>query len=104
MGITTQTGTEDDRRLRLKICLFANDIDTVFQLLIHNLPPLISSGQLFQPRRSQGSRRHIYLKVIRDGRSDIRKSIAFFSSEEHTSELQSRFDLVCCLLLEKKKQ
>src|SRR5699024_11266674 len=23
-------------------------------------------------------------------------------SEEHTSELQSRFDLVCCLLLEKK--
>src|SRR5699024_11550823 len=32
---------------------------------------------------------------------------AFFSkltrSEEHTSELQSRFDLVCRLLLEKKK-
>src|SRR5699024_11282564 len=25
-------------------------------------------------------------------------------SEEHTSELQSRFDLVCCLLLEKKKR
>src|SRR5699024_11848470 len=25
-------------------------------------------------------------------------------SEEHTSELQSRFDLVCRLLLEKKKQ
>src|SRR5699024_11977499 len=30
------------------------------------------------------------------GRSDCR-------SEEHTSELQSRFDLVCRLLLEKKK-
>src|SRR5699024_11472321 len=30
--------------------------------------------------------------------------IAFFvRSEEHTSELQSRFDLVCRLLLEKKK-
>src|SRR5699024_11441544 len=27
---------------------------------------------------------------------------AFFRSEEHTSELQSRFDLVCRLLLEKK--
>src|SRR5699024_9021075 len=26
-----------------------------------------------------------------------------FQSEEHTSELQSRFDLVCRLLLEKKK-
>src|SRR5699024_11613218 len=24
-------------------------------------------------------------------------------SEEHTSELQSRFELVCCLLLDKKK-
>src|SRR5437868_11785322 len=28
---------------------------------------------------------------------------AVFRSEEHTSELQSRFDLVCRLLLEKKK-
>src|SRR6266513_5290542 len=28
----------------------------------------------------------------------------FGRSEEHTSELQSRFDLVCRLLLEKKKQ
>src|SRR5207249_8926296 len=27
---------------------------------------------------------------------------AYFRSEEHTSELQSRFDLVCRLLLEKK--
>src|SRR5207249_10944425 len=30
-------------------------------------------------------------------------SIGVFRSEEHTSELQSRFDLVCRLLLEKKK-
>src|SRR5699024_12530800 len=29
---------------------------------------------------------------------------AFGRSEEHTSELQSRFDLVCRLLLEKKKK
>src|SRR5699024_12721857 len=28
----------------------------------------------------------------------------FHRSEEHTSELQSRFDLVCRLLLEKKKK
>src|SRR5207249_5494641 len=28
----------------------------------------------------------------------------FLRSEEHTSELQSRFDLVCRLLLEKKKR
>src|SRR5699024_12489975 len=29
--------------------------------------------------------------------------VLFSRSEEHTSELQSRFDLVCRLLLEKKK-
>src|SRR5699024_11790897 len=29
---------------------------------------------------------------------------AYIRSEEHTSELQSRFDLVCRLLLEKKKK
>src|SRR5699024_11837175 len=29
---------------------------------------------------------------------------AYLRSEEHTSELQSRFDLVCRLLLEKKKE
>src|SRR5699024_11923248 len=32
-----------------------------------------------------------------------RRGERFFRSEEHTSELQSRFDLVCRLLLEKKK-
>src|SRR5437868_7358098 len=31
-------------------------------------------------------------------------SLALYRSEEHTSELQSRFDLVCRLLLEKKKK
>src|SRR5438105_11925078 len=32
------------------------------------------------------------------------QSFDFFRSEEHTSELQSRVDLVCRLLLEKKKK
>src|SRR5207249_8900873 len=41
-----------------------------------------------QPRRGHPRQRH--LRVDR--------------SEEHTSELQSRFDLVCRLLLEKKKK
>src|SRR5699024_12115216 len=35
--------------------------------------------------------------------SDGEESLIFRRSEEHTSELQSRFDLVCRLLLEKKK-
>src|SRR5438067_4965013 len=33
----------------------------------------------------------------------VRVDLAVPRSEEHTSELQSRFDLVCRLLLEKKK-
>src|SRR5207249_7563144 len=41
------------------------------------------------------------------GRVTIREkngSTHEFQAEEHTSELQSRFDLVCRLLLEKKKK
>src|SRR5215471_12862647 len=34
----------------------------------------------------------------------MRWSVAWSRSEEHTSELQSRRDLVCRLLLEKKKK
>src|SRR5207249_9439814 len=33
-----------------------------------------------------------------------REALLVVRSEEHTSELQSRFDLVCRLLLEKKKE
>src|SRR5207249_5947728 len=36
-------------------------------------------------------------------RSGLRVQLEGLRSEEHTSELQSRFDLVCRLLLEKKK-
>src|SRR5699024_12302507 len=36
--------------------------------------------------------------------SRVENPIGVKRSEEHTSELQSRFDLVCRLLLEKKKQ
>src|SRR5438105_7212107 len=41
-----------------------------------------------------------------DGGRDVRRGRAqpFVRSEEHTSELQSRVDLVCRLLLEKKKK
>src|SRR5207249_7630080 len=34
----------------------------------------------------------------------VLNALVFQRSEEHTSELQSRFDLVCRLLLEKKKK
>src|SRR5207249_10313423 len=39
-----------------------------------------------------------------DGNLDLTFQNGVVRSEEHTSELQSRFDLVCRLLLEKKKK
>src|SRR5438067_2222006 len=45
------------------------------------------------------------LPVVRDGEvASLADVIGSLRSEEHTSELQSRFDLVCRLLLEKKKK
>src|SRR5699024_11647303 len=51
-----------------------------------------------------------YRRLMEDGRrtvepvlTDYKNKYATDRSEEHTSELQSRFDLVCRLLLEKKK-
>src|SRR5699024_1965272 len=50
------------------------------------------------------------ISKVLDENPDIRKGLTFADgniysrSEEHTSELQSRFDLVCRLLLEKKNK
>src|SRR5207249_5674931 len=55
-------------------------------------------------RGSQGSVSHV-LAVLEQRDGALRKvSYEVVRSEEHTSELQSRFDLVCRLLLEKKKK
>src|SRR5699024_11836165 len=46
-----------------------------------------------------------YVVQMRDPKHEFPKAmwlLAIMRSEEHTSELQSRFDLVCRLLLEKK--
>src|SRR5699024_11695181 len=43
----------------------------------------------------------VTLTILRDGKT-MKKSIKLGRSEEHTSELQSRFELVCRLLLQKK--
>src|SRR5437867_8539429 len=43
------------------------------------------------------------LRGVRVRLKTMRRSLSFQRSEEHTSELQSPYDLVCRLLLEKKK-
>src|SRR5699024_12204946 len=41
--------------------------------------------------------------IMAEHPEEVREITASARSEEHTSELQSRFDLVCRLLLERKK-
>src|SRR2546428_8355143 len=74
---------------------FFNDTATteIYTLSLHDALPICGQG-LPARRRGRGEaddagRRHRRLRP---------------RSEEHTSELQSRSDLVCRLLLEKKKQ
>src|SRR5437868_8975185 len=58
---------------------------------------------------NRGSRRLMTFDSVRYTAKSPAERIMWYSnvvpdrSEEHTSELQSRFDLVCRLLLEKKK-
>src|SRR5699024_11375336 len=62
----------------------------------------LSGYSLFEPTRRPLLE---YLESLPDGVEvvlDPGAPFAGFRSEEHTSELQSRFDLVCRLLLEKK--
>src|SRR6266513_2962864 len=69
---------------------FFNDTATteIYTLSLHDALPICMLSRDHNPHR-----RRLHLPIVRtDGRS-----------EEHTSELQSRFDLVCRLLLEKKK-
>src|SRR5206468_11617674 len=72
----------------------------------------IAAGQepeiAFRGQRGVGRRGQV-LGIDRRGAADGRRRLAEphapnLRSEEHTSELQSRSDLVCRLLLEKKKK
>src|SRR2546428_1655747 len=69
---------------------FFNDTATteIYTLSLHDALP-ISEITIRHCPRASCSRSHLHFKTRR--------------SEEHTSELQSRSDLVCRLLLEKKK-
>src|SRR5438132_9352909 len=61
----------------------------------HKIPSRWSTDGRFCGHRSRGRRLH--RRATPPGRTSMR-------SEEHTSELQSHSDLVCRLLLEKKKK
>src|SRR5438309_3417655 len=82
---------------------------TLFFFLMIRRPPrstLFPYTTLFRSGRpkacDQGAHRWQVL-ARRRHRQSRRREIARVRSEEHTSELQSQFHLVCRLLLEKKK-
>src|SRR5207249_10407411 len=67
-----------------------------------NRPQSDLLARILRSRTPQRARTHLRLACV--SRRSVRGSDrSRFRSEEHTSELQSRFDLVCRLLLEKKK-
>src|SRR5437868_10247043 len=81
--------------------------------LLHRsaLPRRISTGftsDLSSPRSfrriDSGAKEKTRALYPRPERRGFTAQLGKNRSEEHTSELQSRFDLVCRLLLEKKKQ
>src|SRR2546430_9446407 len=75
----------------LSIFFFFNDTATteIYTLSLHDALPIF----IFGKRRRQARPPGILLRLP-----------SFLRSEEHTSELQSQSNLVCRLLLEKKKK
>src|SRR5437667_7649975 len=67
----------------------------IYTLSLHDALPILEAPAGW---RSNGSRPGSICRLCPDCRSSRRRS------EEHTSELQSHHDLVCRLLLEKKKK
>src|SRR5699024_11601516 len=69
-------------------------------LMLHQTPRSHDEFAEVQPLMARSGYRAIAMDMLGFGLS---APSAVPRSEEHTSELQSRFDLVCRLLLEKKK-
>src|SRR5690349_23286063 len=83
---------------------FFNDTATteIYTLSLHDALPIFASSGI---QRQLGLERVFVLATARRGvASDHQPEQLSPRSEEHTSELQSRRDLVCRLLLEKKKK
>src|SRR2546428_3292881 len=79
-----------NRHLRTSLFFFFNDTATteIYTLSLHDALPISH---------------HVGIAVEREEVGLVRGDEPAERSEEHTSELQSRSDLVCRLLLEKKK-
>src|SRR5437773_1860812 len=122
---TTDQNTEQDW-VKTNLAKFTRmmqgqrDLTTVGQMLLSELAPLVSAqyGAVYQMEGSNGDS---HLKMLagyartgdQNPKTELPVGVGLVGqcavekrrrSEEHTSELQSHHDLVCRLLLEKKKQ
>src|SRR2546421_12624697 len=89
------------------VIFFFNDTATteIYTLSLHDALPICCGVGRKRSGRLPGKRRPGSLSGFRPWRSWRRnRPSSPRRSEEHTSELQSRSDLVCRLLLEKKKK
>src|SRR5699024_11883743 len=79
---------------------------TVFLMLKINKQSMIHCNKLKRKKGSSVLRWSILFleNTSMQKRENVTSKRSILRSEEHTSELQSRFDLVCRLLLEKKKE
>src|SRR5437868_10313798 len=82
----------------------------IYTLSLHDALPILQQEPVAEDhvggqrdRRKEKAQRDECMHAHPRVEQDIHSSRWAFRSEEHTSELQSRFDLVCRLLLEKKK-
>src|SRR5438034_4117306 len=70
--------------------IFDNEVNKFTTIVRTNFPEFYDEDRCREDRQALGDERTELAEIVR--------------SEEHTSELQSHSDLVCRLLLEKKKQ
>src|SRR5437868_7457827 len=82
---------------------YAARLRVFYPLSLHDALPIFDDGGLGRAQVIGGAGAVVELPV--DRARGVGAAIGRVGrSEEHTSELQSRFDLVCRLLLEKKKE
>src|SRR2546430_13395748 len=89
----------------MRVCpvffFFFNDTATteIYTLSLHDALPISDSRRAYRARLLEYLRAH-----AAELDADSQRRLAGNRSEEHTSELQSQSNLVCRLLLEKKKK
>src|SRR5205085_11714614 len=86
----------------ISLLFFFTDTPTteIYTLSLHDALPICRSEDSLQAQKHRTLCLHLRARLALL-RSEIEKE---FRSEEHTSELQSQSNLVCRLLLEKKKK